>query len=334
MFQELSAYCRQFWPAGKFDTCPYEVSKSHDRHIVENEDDSYVNAEHCHQLRHIHLYLNALRHLTADVGLIQVRDEHFRTSTAGSRIKITFRNPVEGEDCSHAYVEHCHQLRLIHINSNVLRHLTADVGRIQVRDENFRTSTAGSSEDCSHAYVEHCHQLRHIHLYLNALRHPTADVGRIQESWCQFTCPYEGSKLHFDTLSKPCGIFLLFCALIRLREAAPPQQYGNLRHSTAPNPWSHALADRTSGRFSPLGIYSSPRQVLPQLFFNVISIFISPSRDHVITHILVVGDVHCCLITNNCVWHTYAIYIKSRFNASERSLYDVEMYNASAMNWP
>ncbi|KRX50523.1 hypothetical protein T05_15832 [Trichinella murrelli] len=117
----------------------------------------------------------------------------------------------------------------------------------------FRHPVKG--EDCSHAYVEHCHQLRHIHLYLNALRHLAADVGLIQESWCQFTCPYEGSKLHFDTLSKPCGIFLLFCALIRLREAAPPQQYDNLRHSTAPNPWSHALADRTSGRFSPLGIY-------------------------------------------------------------------------------
>ncbi|KRX31329.1 hypothetical protein T05_6823 [Trichinella murrelli] len=94
--------------------------------------------------RHIHLYSKALRHLTADVGLIQVRDEHFRTSTAGSRIKITFRHPVEGEDCSHAYVEHCHQLRHIHVNSKALRHLTADVGLIQVRDEHFRTSTAGS----------------------------------------------------------------------------------------------------------------------------------------------------------------------------------------------
>ncbi|KRY14246.1 hypothetical protein T12_10216 [Trichinella patagoniensis] len=105
------------------------------------------------KLRHIHLYSKALRHLTADVGLIQVRDEHFRTTTAGSRIKITFRHPVEGEDCSHVY-------------------------------------------------VEHCHQLRHIHLYSKALRHLTADVGLIQESGCQFTCPYEGSKLHFDTLSK------------------------------------------------------------------------------------------------------------------------------------
>ncbi|KRY14222.1 Sushi, nidogen and EGF-like domain-containing protein 1 [Trichinella patagoniensis] len=140
------------------------VSKSHDRHPVEGEDDSHVYVEHCHQLRHIHLYSKALRHLTADVGLIQVRDEHFRTTTAGSRIKITFRHPVEGEDCSHVYVEHCHQLRHIHLYSKALRHLTADVGLIQVRDEHFRTTTAGSR--------------------------------------CQFTCPYEGSKLHFDTLSK------------------------------------------------------------------------------------------------------------------------------------
>ncbi|KRX50508.1 hypothetical protein T05_10206 [Trichinella murrelli] len=140
------------------------------------------------------------------------------------RIKITFRHPVEGEDCSHAYVEHCHQLRHIHVNCKALRHLAADVGLIQVRDEHFRTSTAGSrikitfrhpveGEDCSHAYVEHCHQLRHIHVNCKALRHLTADVGLIQESWCQFTCPYEGSKLHFDTLSK-VKIFRMFTSNI------------------------------------------------------------------------------------------------------------------------
>ncbi|KAL1245361.1 Inosose dehydratase [Trichinella spiralis] len=31
------------------------------------------------------------------------------------RSKITFRHPVEGEDCSHVYVEHCHQLRHVHL---------------------------------------------------------------------------------------------------------------------------------------------------------------------------------------------------------------------------
>ncbi|KRY04818.1 hypothetical protein T01_1542, partial [Trichinella spiralis] len=60
------------------------------------------------------------------------------------RIKITFRHPVEGDDCSHVYVEHCHQLRHVHLDTEALRHLTADVGLIQVRDEHFRTSTAGS----------------------------------------------------------------------------------------------------------------------------------------------------------------------------------------------
>ncbi|KRX51700.1 Cadherin-related tumor suppressor, partial [Trichinella sp. T9] len=89
------------------------------------EDDSYVYVEHCHQLKHIHVNSKALRHLTADVGLIQVRDEHFRTSTAGSRIKITFRHPVEGKDFSHVYVEHCHRIRHIHFNSVALRHLPA-----------------------------------------------------------------------------------------------------------------------------------------------------------------------------------------------------------------
>ncbi|KRY29024.1 hypothetical protein Tsp_05709 [Trichinella spiralis] len=37
--------------------------------------------------------------------------------------------------------------------------------------------------------------------------------------------------------------------------------------------------------------------------------------------LLLTGDVHCCLITINCVLETYAIYIKSEYNASERSLY-------------
>ncbi|KAL1245315.1 Zinc finger protein [Trichinella spiralis] len=51
----------------------------------------------------------------------------------------------------------------------------------KVRDEHFRTSTAGSS-----------------------ITKTTSSVRKIlsHESGCQFTCPYEGSKLHFDTLSK------------------------------------------------------------------------------------------------------------------------------------
>ncbi|KRX16833.1 Cadherin-related tumor suppressor [Trichinella nelsoni] len=109
------------------------------------EDCSHVYVEHCHQLRHVYFYRKALQYLPAVVGLIRVRDEHFRTSTAGSRIKITFRHPVEGEDCSHAYVEHCHQLRHVHFYRKALQHLPAVVGVIRVRDEHFRTSTAGST---------------------------------------------------------------------------------------------------------------------------------------------------------------------------------------------
>ncbi|XP_003372048.1 conserved hypothetical protein [Trichinella spiralis] len=95
--------------------------------------------------------------------------------------KITFRHPVEGEDGSYVYVEHCHQLRHVHFHTEALRHLTAVVGLIQVRDEHFRTSTAGSS-----------------------ITKTTSSVRKIQfhESGCQFTCPYEASKSHFDTLSK------------------------------------------------------------------------------------------------------------------------------------
>ncbi|KAL1245308.1 Rab proteins geranylgeranyltransferase component A [Trichinella spiralis] len=167
------------------------------RHPVEGEDCSHVYVEHCHQLRHIHFHTEALRHLTAVVGLIQVRDEHFRTSTAG--IKITFRHPVEGEDCSHVYVEHCHQLRHVHFHTEALRHLTAVVGLIQVRDEHFRTSTAGSS-----------------------ITKTTSSVRKIQshESGCQFTCPYEASKSHFDTLSK-VKIVRMFTLTLSPAEACP-----------------------------------------------------------------------------------------------------------------
>ncbi|XP_003369900.1 hypothetical protein Tsp_14476, partial [Trichinella spiralis] len=95
--------------------------------------------------------------------------------------KITFRHPVEGEDGSYVYVEHCHQLRHVHFHTEALRHLTAVVGLIQVRDEHFRTSTAGSS-----------------------ITKTTSSVRKIQshESRCQYSCPYEGSKLHFYTLPK------------------------------------------------------------------------------------------------------------------------------------
>ncbi|KRY27319.1 hypothetical protein T01_12153 [Trichinella spiralis] len=97
------------------------------------------------------------------------------------RKSLIFMKKVAGEDCSHVYVEHCHQLRHVHLDTEALRHLTADVGLIQVRDEHFRTSTAGSS-----------------------ITKTTSSVRKIlsHESGCQFTCPYEGSKLHFDTLSK------------------------------------------------------------------------------------------------------------------------------------